>query len=353
MRALALLLLSLPVSAQSFNIDVGDNTILYPVPPNAYAGAAGQPGRWTASIHPYSTSLLNLDGTPSSVTTTSTSSSSYNHFPSTLTGDDRSFMVDIQDLPLIGGPWSWTFSGLADGAYTITTYAWAPENNGSQTLVTVPGASNPAQIVGGFWTGGAFVLGTTHARHDVVVVGGTLSVQVEGIGGNGSVNGFQLVRLGAGPSLFCFGDGTGTPCPCGNAGASGRGCASSVNAAGGRLVMAGNPSVGSDTVSLVGDGMPNASALYFQGTAQQNGGLGIAFGDGLRCAGGTIVRLGTKTNIAGGSSYPTGGDSSVSVRGGVAAGDVRNYQVWYRNAAAFCTASTFNLTNGVQIPWGV
>jgi hypothetical protein len=97
--------------------------------------------------------------------------------------------------------------------------------------------------------------------------------------------------------------------------------------------------------------MPNSSALYFQGTAQQGGGLGVAFGDGLRCAGGTIVRLGTKSNVGGASTYPTGGDPSVSVRGLVTAGNVRNYQVWYRNAAAFCTSSTFNLTNGVSVLW--
>jgi hypothetical protein len=30
----------------------------------------------------------------------------------------------------------------------------------------------------------------------------------------------------------------------------------------------------------------------------------------------------------------------------------RTYQVWYRNAAAFCTISTFNLTNGIELSWG-
>ena len=29
----------------------------------------------------------------------------------------------------------------------------------------------------------------------------------------------------------------------------------------------------------------------------------------------------------------------------------RTYQVWYRNAAAFCNAETFNLTNGVEVVW--
>jgi hypothetical protein len=72
----------------------------------------------------------------------------------------------------------------------------------------------------------------------------------------------------------------------------------------------------------------------------------------LRCAGGTIIRLGTKANTGGASQYPVGGDASVSVRGQVVAPGTRTYQVWYRNAAAFCSASTFNLTNGLEIAWG-
>jgi len=41
----------------------------------------------------------------------------------------------------------------------------------------------------------------------------------------------------------------------------------------------------------------------------------------------------------------------VSVKGLITAPGTRTYQVWYRNAAAFCTASTFNLSNGVSIVW--
>jgi hypothetical protein len=97
--------------------------------------------------------------------------------------------------------------------------------------------------------------------------------------------------------------------------------------------------------------MPDSSALYFQGTTQSAGGAGVAFGDGLRCASGAVVRLGTKTNAAGASQYPSGGDPSISVRGMNAIGNVRTYQCWYRNAASFCTPDTFNLTNGVQTTW--
>lgn len=190
-------------SAQSFNVDVGDNLILYPVPLDNYAAGAAQAGRWKASIHPYNTTLVNLDGSPSAATTSSTSSYSYNHFPSLLTGEDRNFMVDIQDLPSIGGPWFWTFSGLQSGNYALYTYAWAPENNGNQTRVTVPGSSDPAQDVGGLWSGSPHVAGVTYALHHVSVTGGVLTVQVEGLGGHsGSVNGFQLEFLPT-TSTYC------------------------------------------------------------------------------------------------------------------------------------------------------
>lgn len=97
--------------------------------------------------------------------------------------------------------------------------------------------------------------------------------------------------------------------------------------------------------------MPNTSCLYFQGTTQQSGGAGIVFGDGLRCVGGNILRLGTQSNSNGASQYPGAGDPPISVRGLVGAPGVRTYQVWYRNSAPFCTPATFNLSNGVSIVW--
>jgi hypothetical protein len=83
-----------------------------------------------------------------------------------------------------------------------------------------------------------------------------------------------------------------------------------------------------------------------------NSGLGGIFGDGLRCAGGSVNRLRTKVNVFGSSSYPGPGDPPVSVRGFVPlGGGARTYQCWYRNAAAFCGISTFNLTNAVEVAW--
>jgi hypothetical protein len=153
-------------------------------------------------------------------------------------------------------------------------------------------------------------------------------------------------------SFFCPGYGPTTPCPCGNDSASGSntGCLSSLGVGGG-LIATGMSSLSNDTVVLVGSGMPNSSALYFQGTTQQGGGVGTVFGDGLRCATGTVFRLGTTVNANNASQYPSGTQPAVHVKGMIVAPVTRTYQVWYRNAAPFCTPSTFNLTNGWQLIW--
>ncbi len=152
---------------------------------------------------------------------------------------------------------------------------------------------------------------------------------------------------------FCPGDGSGAPCPCGNFGTGLNGCANSVISTGANLSFNGMPTLSADTFSLQGTGMPDDSALYFQGTTQVNGGAGAAFGDGLRCVGGTITRLGVRLNSLNTSEYPGASGPPVSVRGGItSAPQTRTYQIWYRNPApGFCTPSTFNLTNGLSVVW--
>ncbi len=152
-------------------------------------------------------------------------------------------------------------------------------------------------------------------------------------------------------TAFCSGDGSGTTCPCSNAGVAGNGCAHSLNANGATLSGSGVARLSADTLVLAGIGMPESSALYFQGTLQANAGLGAVFGDGLRCASGAVIRLGTRANASGASRYPGPSDLHVSVKGLVGAPGIRTYQIWYRNSAAFCTAETFNLSNGLQIAW--
>ena len=155
---------------------------------------------------------------------------------------------------------------------------------------------------------------------------------------------------------FCFGDGTGTACPCANFGFPGRGCANSVNPIGGLLWANGFASISNDTVHFTTSGLPGATtALLFQGTGVVAGGNGAVFGDGLRCVQQNVIRLYKRTALCGNREFgkDVPGDQLVSVVGGVTTPGVRNYQVWYRNAAVFCSASTFNLTNGIFIVWSL
>ena len=94
---------------------------------------------------------------------------------------------------------------------------------------------------------------------------------------------------------------------------------------------------------------PNQFMVFFQGDNAVNGGAGNPFGDGLRCAGGNVVRLNAPTmSDAAGSADTTG--ITISVTGGVSSGDTRRYQGWYRDPGGPC-GSGFNLTNGYEVNW--
>jgi len=213
-----------------------------------------------------------------------------------------------------------------------------------------------------FVSNGGFANGRVWSFDEDLTIRWSLPVQNVNIGAPAIGRDGTLVIAGVGTNVkayrttpsfqipYCFGDGSGTPCPCGNAGSPGNGCGSSVNAAGAGLSAIGAPRMTNDTFELHCSGMPNSTALFFQGTTQLTG---TAFGDGLRCAGGTIIRLGIKFNAGGASHYPMPGDLPISLRWLVpGAGSVRTYQCWYRNAdVTFCTPDTFNLSNGLAVTW--
>lgn len=159
--------------------------------------------------------------------------------------------------------------------------------------------------------------------------------------------GDECVGGGFSGAISTFGFGTAQTCPCGNASGAQVGCINSTGL-GGRLAASGTARVTSDSVVLLGSQMPNTPTLYFQGTAATSG----VFGDGLRVAGGTVLRLGTRVNVNGASSFPAQGGPALSSFG-VLPGDTRYYQAWFRDNATFCTSDKFNLTNGVRITWGL
>lgn len=147
--------------------------------------------------------------------------------------------------------------------------------------------------------------------------------------------------------LLCASEGGG--CPCANTGATGHGCGNSAVPSGGSLLASGYASIGASTLEFSAGGLvPNQPGLFFQGDSALQGGSGAPFGDGLRCAGSGIVRLEVL-------SASSAGAASASVElvsaGGVAAGDARVYQLWYRDPVGSPCGTGFNLTNGVQVTW--
>lgn len=142
---------------------------------------------------------------------------------------------------------------------------------------------------------------------------------------------------------YCTGD---SPlCPCNNLGNASTGCANSLGV-GATLEGTGTDGIANDDLVFEAAQLPpNVPALLFAGTSAVNAGLGAVFGDGLRCAGGSVVRLGVRFGDAiGGAEW---GPGYVAQQGWVA-GDTRYFQVRYRNNAGPCVAG-FNTTNGLQV----
>ena len=166
---------------------------------------------------------------------------------------------------------------------------------------------------------------------------------------NGASSGRVLVLSTTNPagSAYCFGDGSGNICPCGNSGDAGRGCASS-STQGARLVGTGFPSVASDSLVFALDGArAGQPVLLFAGLNAVAGGLGNPFGDGLRCAGGSIRRLGVRIAVGGEAQWGPG----LATTHGWQAGDVRRMQAWYRDPTSSPCGTGFNLSNGFATSW--
>jgi plastocyanin len=263
-----------------------------------------------------------------------------------------------QNVVGTSAPYTFDSGSIANGG----TYQRVFVNPGTYNFTSVPGGFTGTITVSGLATHiDATYMGGQQYRFRFDDNAGGAGVQLcyelrfRDWPGNVRVSDGACIALSGSGTPFCFGDGSGTPCPCGNNAplGSGTGCLSSLGI-GGLLGSTGTPSLSNDTVVLHGSSLPaNGSVLYFEGTTQVAGGLGGAFGDGLRCAGGSVVRLGTKMNTAGTSQFPGAGDPSLSVKGQVTSPGTRQYQAWYRNAAAFCQPETYNLTNGLTIVWNL
>jgi len=147
---------------------------------------------------------------------------------------------------------------------------------------------------------------------------------------------------------FCAGDNPGAPCPCGNSAGPGEGCMNGTGQ-GGKLASTGTSSIGDDSFTLSGTQLvPGQPGLYFQGNNAVNSGDGNPFGDGLRCAGGGVIRLQVRFADAAGASETS---IPIPAAGAVLPGDVKRYQLWYRDPNTSTCGLGFNLSNGVQVSW--
>ena len=173
-------------------------------------------------------------------------------------------------------------------------------------------------------------------------------------GGNGSLYYFDDVVIERGipvpPVAYCFGDGTAATCPCGNGGGIGEGCQNSTGK-GAVIGATGSQSVLADDFGIAASQLvPGQPALLFSANNQVQNGNGALFGDGLRCAGGSVKRLGVQQPNASGETSWSGG---LSAQGGWAAGDIRRFQVWYRDPSGTPCGTGFNLSHGLEVLFGV
>lgn len=296
------------------------------------------------------------------------SSTAYNYVDLSPAGSTESRAVDVYGNTQVG----WAIFGTRHaGLWNGSSASWVdlqPSGSTQSEALAVFGAHQVgyATFAGaehaGLWTGTANTWFDLHALLPATYTAsratgawgdanGSEFVCGWAVNASGHTEAFLWRTLSTG-STFCFGDGSVTLCPCGNQGVSPRGCANSIEPLGARLVATGVASVGNDQLQLNVIGVPNGPGLFFQGTNQVAGGLGATFGDGLRCAGGSIVRLGVVVSSGNAAQYPRAGiDPSVSAQGGPAVGNLYVYQHYYRDTASFCTSATFNLSNGVLVPW--
>jgi hypothetical protein len=123
---------------------------------------------------------------------------------------------------------------------------------------------------------------------------------------------------------------------------------------GARLSSTGFSSVVADELLLRVEGLPPTTSLgFYQGTQALAGGMGVAWGDGVRCVTGSILWLGRARTQTGACEWPPSG-MNLSTNGRVAAEGLgaRYYQAWYRDAdPAYCTPHRHNFSNALRVEW--
>lgn len=155
-------------------------------------------------------------------------------------------------------------------------------------------------------------------------------------------NAFLSTVLG---TPYCFGVG----CPCGNDDPN-AGCINSTGA-GAKIEAQGSTSMGADDLTILGSQLaPGSTVVLFAGPQQMNSGTGALFGDGLRCAGGPLQRLGVR--VTDGLGQASWGPGMLSSASWVTAGATRSLQIWSLDSVAGPCSQGFNTSHGLELVFG-
>lgn len=354
--AAVLALLPAITVAQSINLDLGGGPPTLPSP--TYGAAAQQSGPWNdlsfSGANEDSTSVANLIDVGGQVTVVGATCS--------LTPGSGGLQgADIGLYDLTGNVGALMLDGIGAGNYGVIQILFEGLQPGPYEVWTYAGPGTQIDVIhavegwlpANYQTWQGYPVEGQHyvIHHMSVSSDGRLRI-IPHFPGWREILAVQLIRLEGAPTrATCLGDGSATACPCGNTGGAGRGCATSFGP-GARLLASGVASVTSDSLVLATDGVSNSTVTFFQGTQPAAAGAGVVFGDGLRCATGSLIRLGAKLASSNAAAYPQPGDPAVSIRGAIPAyGGTRIYQVWFRNAADYCTSATYNWSSGLAVSW--
>ncbi|MCB9914355.1 MAG: right-handed parallel beta-helix repeat-containing protein [Planctomycetes bacterium] len=215
-----------------------------------------------------------------------------------------------------------TFEVLAQGVDLV--YQWR-KDGGALPGATAPSLTLPA------------VTPSDAGAYDVVVSNGCGSL----------ASAIATLTVTAQPlgDVVCSGDGTDPGCPCGNDKDFGSGCENSTGE-GAALSGAGSRSVSAGTAVLTCTHLPaNQNGIYFMGTNLLNGGVGLAFGDGLRCTN-AIKRFSVQN--AGPQGVMTLANPAALAPAEIGAGATRLFQVWFRDPSGPC-GTGWNTSNAYRI----
>jgi hypothetical protein len=185
--------------------------------------------------------------------------------------------------------------------------------------------------------------GNTLDRSWGITVDGSGNVYVTGRRSN------NAFKIAAAPVTFCDdSDGSLASCPCANPGAPDTGCDIQQSTGGVGLSLVAQETSPLNRVTWGGSGFPAMStptSIVIR-AADLDSAAPVVFGDGLRCVGTPLVRLGAAFAI-GGTSVHTHGHGAMAGTGAF------RYQLWFRNTPVmFCDpTAAFNLSNGHTLVW--